>query len=215
MAEGSRFASLEDNDMLKLIDDKDAKSTKNVIAGAASIFHEYLTVTNGQFKTIEDIEAANITDVSGTLRKCYAEIRKTDGELYAPKSLMTIRFGLQKHFIQKRNEDIINDVGYAEANTMFKAMLVHIKKEGEAGVNHKDSISTEESLQKRVFFEYMYYFCNRGRENIRDVQKDDFDLKNDAKGLRYVLVKVSRQTKNHIGDDLMDKDDKDGRITDV
>ena len=138
MAEGSRFASLEDNDMLKLIDDKDAKSTKNVIAGAASIFHEYLTVTNGQFKTIEDIEAANITDVSGTLRKCYAEIRKTDGELYAPKSLMTIRFGLQKHFIQKRNEDIINDVGYAEANTMFKAMLVHIKKEGNAGVNHKE-----------------------------------------------------------------------------
>jgi hypothetical protein len=26
---------------------------------------------------------------------------------------------------------------------------------------------------------------------------------------------VSRQTKNHSGDDLMDKDDKDGRITDV
>ena len=49
----------------------------------------------GQFKTIEDIEAANIT-------------------------VMTIRFGLQKHFIQIRNEDIINDVGYAEANTNSK-----------------------------------------------------------------------------------------------
>jgi hypothetical protein len=67
-------------------------------------------------------------------------LRKTDGELYAPKSLMTIRFGLQKHFIQKRNDDIINNVGYAEANTMFKAMLVHIKKEGNAGVNHKEPI---------------------------------------------------------------------------
>jgi hypothetical protein len=51
---------------------------------------------------------------------------------------------LLKYFIQKRNEDIINDVGYAEANTMFKAMLVHIKKEGEAGVNHKEPISTED-----------------------------------------------------------------------
>jgi hypothetical protein len=29
------------------------------------------------------------------------------------------------------------------------------------------------------------------------------------------FLKVFRQTKNHIGDDLMDKDDKDGRITDV
>ena len=35
----------------------------------------------------------------------------------------------------------------------------------------------------------MYYFCNRGRENIRDVQKDDFELKGDSKGLRYVRVK--------------------------
>jgi hypothetical protein len=192
MAEGSRFASLEDNDMLKLIDDKDAKSTKNVIAGAASIFHEYLTVKNGQFKTIED------------------------GKLYAPKSLMTIRFGLQKHFIQKRNEDIINDVGYAEANTMFKAMLVHIKKEGNAGVNHKEPISTEdlqklyvhakfsldtpESLQKRVFFEYMYYFCNRGRENIRDVQKDDFDLKKRCKGTKICACKsVQADKKSYRG----------------
>jgi hypothetical protein len=57
---------------------------------------------------------------------------------------MTIRFGLQKHFIQKRNDDKINNVGYTEANTMFKAMLVHIKKEGNAGVNHKEPISTED-----------------------------------------------------------------------
>ena len=30
----------------------------------------------------------------------------------------------------------------------------------------------------------MYYFCYRGHENITDVQKDDFDLEKDAKGLR-------------------------------
>jgi hypothetical protein len=30
-AEGSRFASLEDDDILKIIDDKDVKATKNVI----------------------------------------------------------------------------------------------------------------------------------------------------------------------------------------
>ena len=64
MAEGSRFASLKDNAILKIIDDKDVKATKNVIAGA------------------------NITDVSGTLRKFYAEIRKTDGKLYALRSLI-------------------------------------------------------------------------------------------------------------------------------
>ena len=41
MAERSRFALLEDDDSLKIIDDKDVKATKNVIAGAARILHEY------------------------------------------------------------------------------------------------------------------------------------------------------------------------------
>ena len=35
MAERSRFASLEEDDILKIIDDKDMKATKNVTAGAA------------------------------------------------------------------------------------------------------------------------------------------------------------------------------------
>jgi len=52
MAEGSIFASLEDDDILKIIDDKDTKATKNMIAGAARILHEYLQVKDGQFKTI-------------------------------------------------------------------------------------------------------------------------------------------------------------------
>ena len=50
MPEGSRFALLEDDDILKIIDDKDAKTTKNVIAaGAARNLHEYLQVKDGKF----------------------------------------------------------------------------------------------------------------------------------------------------------------------
>ncbi|CAC5389342.1 KCTD1_15 [Mytilus coruscus] len=110
-------------------------------------------------------------------------------------------------------------------------MMVAMKKEGKATVNHKEpicpedlqklykhehfSLNTPEALQKRVFFEYLYYFCNRGRENIRDVQRDDFELKRDAKGLRYVRVKVVRQTKNQRGDDFTDVDDKDGRMYEI
>jgi len=43
MAGGRRF---EDDDILKIIDDKDAKAAKNVIAGAARILHEYLQCIN-------------------------------------------------------------------------------------------------------------------------------------------------------------------------
>jgi hypothetical protein len=57
---------------------KSCESYQNVIEGGARIVHEYLQVKDGQFKVIADLETANITDVSETLRKFYTEIRKTD-----------------------------------------------------------------------------------------------------------------------------------------
>ena len=69
--------------------------------------------------------------------------------------------------------------------------------------------------RRECFFEYLYHSCNRGRENIRDVQRDDFELKRDAKGLGYVRVRVVRQSKNHRGDNLTDVDDKDGRMYEI
>lgn len=67
MAEGSSFASLKDDAILKIIEDKNSKAIKNLIPGAARILHEYLHVKDGQFKTIEDLETENIKDASGTL----------------------------------------------------------------------------------------------------------------------------------------------------
>ena len=212
MAEGgSRFASLNDEDLLRIIDERDSKNTKNVISASKRILNEYLKEKNGTFKSIDDLSEADVKDIVATLRKFYGEVRKTDGSLYAKKSLITLRFGLQKHFMQTCKIDIINSDDFNEANEMFKAVMVQLKNQGKGDVTHKEpitpedlqkmysdehfSLDTPESLKKRVFFEYLYYFCNRGRENIRDVKKDDFGLKRDAKGLRYVRVKVTRQTK--------------------
>ena len=95
MAEGSRFASLEDDDILKIIDDKDSKATKSVIAGATRILHAYLQVKDGQFKTIEDIDTANIIDVSGTLRKFYAEF-VYNGMIIPPSNSGQLSISIQK-----------------------------------------------------------------------------------------------------------------------
>ena len=60
--------------------------------------------------------------------------------------------------VQKRKEDIINDVRYAEAN----AMLDHINEEGNDGVNHKEPISNvnihtkKNELNKKCFFFFFY-----------------------------------------------------------
>ncbi|XP_062598942.1 uncharacterized protein LOC134260397 [Saccostrea cucullata] len=62
-------------------------------------------------------------------------------------------------------------------------------------------------------FEFIYYFCNRGRENLRELQKTDFTVSVDSTGREYVTVK-ERQTKNHRGDDLQDMSSKQGRMYD-
>jgi hypothetical protein len=44
----------------------------------------------------------------------------------------------------------------------------------------------------------MFYFCRRGRENLRDLKASDFYIKVDENGRKYVMKK-SEETKNHTG----------------
>lgn len=223
-----RFASLTDDDLEGIIQDKDAKNTKSVVRVAVKILTDYLSEKDGEFKTLDDLKEVDNDALNSLLRKFYGEVRKADGNMYAYKSMQTIRFGLQKHFLQSRDIDIINCDSFAPANAMFKAVMVKLSKIGLGTTTHKDVIIPEdlqklynhekfsrnspESLQKRTFFEYLYYYCNRGRENLREVQKEDFELGRDGQGRKFVTLKIKRQTKNHRGDNLADVDHKDGRM---
>ena len=44
------------------------------------------------------------------------------------------------------------------------------------------SLVNPKSLQRKVFFDVMFYLRRRGRENLRTVKKSDFSLKVDEKG---------------------------------
>jgi hypothetical protein len=226
----ARFASLSDSDLDQILEDRDSKNTKSVIKLAVKVLNDYLIEKNGEITSVDelDLSGTSVDIVVATLKRFYGEIRKADGTLYAKKSMITLRFGLQKHFLKSRQEDIINSEHYSAANNMFKAVMVKLVKEGKGTVKHKEVIlpddlqklyghvnfsrETPEALQNRVFFEYLYYFCNRGRENLRDVQKEDFELKVDGQRRRYITLKFQRQTKNHRGDNLTDVDMKDGRM---
>ena len=48
------------------------------------------------------------------------------------------------------------------------------------------SLNNPVSLQRKVFFDVMLYFCRRGRENLRKLIKDDFVLDTTANGVEYV-----------------------------
>ena len=67
------------------------------------------------------------------------------------KTVITLRYGLQKHISVEweKKIDIVNDTQFKEANEMFHAMLVKLKQAGKGSVTHKvkDPISKEDCLK--------------------------------------------------------------------
>jgi hypothetical protein len=126
--------------------------------------------------------------------------------------MISIRYGIQRHFLKVRKFDVVNDTDFKPANLMFNAMLVKLKQLGLAVTVHKPPIAKEDlgklynsfdlnspvGLQNKVFIDFMLYFCNRGRGNLRTLKKEDFQFfgRNDE---RYVQLR-DHFTKNHRGD---------------
>ena len=58
-------------------------------------------------------------------------------------------------------------------------------------------------LQYKVFWDFMLYFCNRGRENLREMTRDSFEMKVESRtGKRYItwkdtLTKKKTKTKTN------------------
>jgi hypothetical protein len=130
--------------------------------------------------------------------------------------MTTIRFGLQQLFIKRREVDIINDERFRRSKEAFKAVLVNLKQEGKGDSKHKEVISDEDmenlyasdalsvsspkTLQNKVFLDYMLHFCNRGRENLHTLRKDDFVDNVDAAGRKYFTM-GTKLTKNRREED--------------
>lgn len=211
----SRFADVSQDDIDELLERRDSKSTKNVIKGSLSIFDNYCLEKNIDFPT----EAGELNSL---LKKFYTAVRTKDGSLYTKKSMLSIRYGLQKHFEKTLKVDIVNSPEFKVANNVFNAMLVKLKKEGKASVTHKNPITkndlrklyahfdldTPYGLQCKVFVDFMIYFCNRGRENLRDITKQDF-IFNESDNC---ISMRDMATKNHKGDVNEDEESQGGRI---
>jgi len=57
---------------------------------------------------------------------------------------MGIRFGLQRHFLLKREFDIISDGEFSKSNQNFEAAIVESKRQGFGKVDHHSPISNED-----------------------------------------------------------------------
>ena len=194
-----RFANLEEAEIDKLLEDKDSVNTKRSTKASRAVFEDYVKAKSLNYPQSSD-ELANV------MKKFYVEARRANGEKYTKNSLCSIRFGLKRHFMAAMNIDIIKSKEFDEANRVYQAQCTALKKDGLVKTEHKPAIADEDitklyesgifntetpaTLQNKVFFEVMFYFCRRGRQNLRELKKDDFAMKVNARGQRYVIKEI-------------------------
>ncbi|XP_078525461.1 uncharacterized protein LOC144798453 isoform X3 [Lissotriton helveticus] len=189
---------------------EDAKNTQILIKTSLAIFKYYLSARHMDLRLVEQY---NKNQLNRLLCMFYAGMRKPNGDYYAKKSITSFRYGLQRHFAQVKGFDIIHDPAFRDANTTMAAMFARMKSEGWADVQHKEpltkedfkklyyscNINTPAGLQHKVFIDVMLHLCSRGREKLREFNKDEFLIAVDARGHKYVSARKSCFPKNNQG----------------
>ena len=208
----SRFTSLSEENITQSLNDKDSENTKKLTKHHRLIFESYL-----KEKNIRNPSTA--VELAAVLRKFCVEARKKDGQMYSKSSICSMRFALCRYFKQELSIDIIKDTEFNEANRIYEAQCVELKKQGLAKTEHKPPIADEDikklyrcgvfntenptTLQNKVFFEIMLFFCRRGRQNFRQLKKTDFEINVNSQGTKRCIVKTTDDlTKNHRAHDV-------------
>ena len=105
-----RFADLTNEEVKKIVEDKDSLNTKKSTKQAVGLFRKYLFE-----KEIEvEFKYFDKEILDQTLCKFYAEARIEDGSLLKKSSLHIIRHGLNRHLNETSEIDIIRDLAFKE-----------------------------------------------------------------------------------------------------
>ena len=116
--------------------DKDSANTKRATKLAIQVCEDYLT----KKERSQSVEKAKLASV---LKSFFVEARKADGNPYSKSLLTALRFGLNRQFKNVHGIDIISDKDFKEANKVFMAKCVELKKQVLAKVKHKQPIHNE------------------------------------------------------------------------
>ena len=120
------------------------------------------------------------------------DVNKKDGSSYKKNGLISIRYGIARHVKLTRGMDILLDPKFSTSNEIFNARMAELKRAGFGKVEHFPPISDSDLLKlysgfcditenplhlvEKVQFDLMFYLCRRGRENLRQMGKDHFQV---------------------------------------
>lgn len=97
-----RFQLFNDEELANFIDNAESAITKKQIRCSVSVFEDYCNQAGVNYNCEHDNAA-----LDKLISKLYAGVRNNSDFFYSTKSTQALRFGLQRHFMSKRGEDII------------------------------------------------------------------------------------------------------------
>lgn len=161
----------------------------------------------------DNIERVPPKILNNYLRFFYSELKTKDGKFYAPKSLICFRAALHRYFsspsVNRSDINILSSSDFSGSNRILKTMvgkyLSSNPKETEKypPIEASDMVSirnyfdrnSAKIIQEEVIFNLIYFFGLRGREILRFLRRNYFELKEDSTGKRYFSVCVSTLSK--------------------
>ena len=168
-----------------------------------------------QSKSLPDcIETMPVRYLNQYLRFWYSSLRKPDGSFYSPSTLACIRAGVNRYLSKTPCNRPINlkvDRDFVSANNMLKTMASKYLKSNESAIDNGYKALTDTDLRKlqsyftrdtptklqqEVFFTLIYYKGYRGREWMRNIDKNHLKFKRDEQQAEYVDVEIPIFSKN-------------------
>ena len=175
---------------------------KNVIPGntqrannkAAKALKAYLAEI-GEDQAFEKLEE---TELDSLLSRYYLGARTTGGNLYKVSSIMNFKHSL-KRYLQSppylKTFDTCKDEAFRASNQAFSVAVSELKSQGKGSTDHHPCINdndrqklynsiylntrTPTGFFNKVQFDIRLYFFRRGNENMAEMNKDTFVIRND------------------------------------
>ena len=126
-----RFSNLSSTEIQLLIEKKDSENTQKVTKNAVATLLAFCNKISPNESSPRDdkyLEELSSEELNELLTAFYPNAWGKNGENYKKSALMGLRFGLQRHFLFKKNVNIISDQEFSKSNQVYEAIMVEYIK---------------------------------------------------------------------------------------
>lgn len=171
-----------------------------VIRTATLYLKEYAATKGHSLHSISQMPPEQLADY---LKDFYTTVKFKDLGVASPAvSLKYIRTGLHRYFQKNYDVDILKDQSFEHANKVFDVtsrststprrchrLRIEFDDLRKIYMGPGMNLDQPDTLQNKIFFDVNLYICNRGKDFLRVMAKEDFVISTDPEGRRYVWLK--------------------------